>query len=198
MAWPNDARHTSFAAAPAQEQVASAFLNAVQDAIIALYAKAAALFGIEDLVEVTAVPEIEGATLSWGVDQATPEAGWRCVTTGTALFFFVRARHGCVVSQVIAKIYNSAGTGATIPMVIYKPTLNMAAPATGPALGSALFTNAAVAPATAWSIVDSGALTVTLGYGEYLLVAIGKNAASQTGDKVAGVEVVAQPIAVPT
>lgn len=194
MAWPESGRHTDFAAPPAQEIVASAFLNELQDRIIEL-------FGLEDRVEVTAVPEVAGATQSWGIVQSAPEEGWKCVTTGTSLHFFVRARHACTITRIRVKVYNSTGSPATIPVQIFKPTLNIGVPANGPALGSALFTNATPTAATAWDVVDSGALAINLDYsddsGEYVLVVIGKNAASQANDKVAGIEVITRPFGEP-
>lgn len=201
MAWPDDARHTDFAVPPAQEIVSSAFLNALQDAIIALYVKCAALFGTENFVEVTAYPEWNGAATQpeWVIDTSTPEAGWRCLTNAFALHFFIRARVGCVIDAVYAKVYNSTGGDATIPMQVFKPDakFSLVAPTVAPALGSALFTNTNPQATHTWDIVGDNGLAITLAAGEYLLVAIGKNTASQAGDKVAGVQVIAQPIAVP-
>jgi hypothetical protein len=199
MAWPNDARHTEFAAPPAQEIVSSPFPNELQDQIIALNEKVTALFGAEDLTEVLAYPEWDGAAgqPQWVIDLSNPQDGWRCLTNGFGLMFFVRARKDCNVTQVVAKVYNSFGSDAAIPMEIYKPNINEENPSTAPVLGSAIYSNAGTNPATAWSIIDAD-VDIDLGFGEYLLVCIGKSAASRAGDKVAGIEVTAQPIPVPT
>lgn len=201
MAWPDDARHTDFAVPPAQEIVSSAFLNALQDAIIALYVKCAALFGTENFVEVTAYPEWNGAAAQpeWVIDTSAPENGWRCLTNAFALHFLIRARVGCVIDAVYVKAHNSTGSPATIPMEVYKPDakFSLAAPTVAPAKGSALFTNTNAQAATSWDIIGDDGLAITMAAGEYLLVAIGVSAASQAGDKIAGCQVIAQPIAVP-
>ncbi len=186
MAFPYDGRYFSFAAPPASELVESAFLNALQDAILEAIQPPD-----EMLYPAVIYPGASPYEPAW-VPSSDTEQGFVCLHAERAVYSF-SLKPGTYDLTVAFKYFNNHGSARAPAVALYKAKPNNAD--VPPALGAAIWTNVGgeTIDAGKWSFISSGAPTgtmadVTVATDDHFLVVVGVGGSVIVGDKVAVVK----------